>query len=79
MVTFAVDSDETAVRALAAKEATGVTWAIATPELARGFGDVGAFPTLHLFGADGTTAATWYGAPPTLHADAVTMVDRLLR
>lgn len=79
MVTFAVDSDETAVRAVAAKGATGVTWAIATSELAQGFGDVSAFPTLHLFGADGITAATWYGAPPTLHADAATVLGRLLR
>ena len=50
-----------------------------TPEIGRGFGDVTSVPTLFLFGPDGRAAATFYGAPPTLHADAEGRIDALLR
>jgi len=47
-----------------------VVWTIATPELARAFGDVSAVPTLLMFDGKGQAAAAFYGAPPELHAQA---------
>jgi hypothetical protein len=36
-------------------------------------------PTLFVFGADGKTAASFYGAPPSLHQEAEAKLDALLR
>ena len=79
VVALAVDSREEDVRKIAASVSPDVAWAMATPEIGRGFGDVTSVPTLFLFGPDGRTAATFYGAPPTLHADAEGRLDALLR
>jgi thiol-disulfide isomerase/thioredoxin len=70
IVTLAIESDESAVRAVTRETAGPIRWAMATPEAARAFGDVSALPTLFLFDRSGAASATWYGAPPTLHADA---------
>jgi thiol-disulfide isomerase/thioredoxin len=70
VVAMAVDSDEGDVRKLAGELAVPLRWAMATPEMARAFGDVTAVPTLFVFDRDGKTAAAFYGAPPTLHKDA---------
>ena len=45
-------------------------WAMGTPELARAFGDVSAVPTLFVFDRQGRTRGAFYGAPPSLHAEA---------
>ncbi len=41
-------------------------------------GDLGSVPTLFLFDRDGRAAGAFYGAPPTLHADAEATIGRLL-
>lgn len=63
----AVESDESDVRRMTAA-LPSVRVLMATPEMARSFGDISAVPTLHLFGADGRRIDSFYGAPPTLHA-----------
>ena len=54
-------------------------WALGTPELVRAFGDVSAVPTLLLFDGEGKTAATFFGAPPTLHGAAEARLATLLK
>ena len=70
VVAIAVDSDEAAVRRVAGELKQPLAWAMGTPDLARSFGDVSALPTLFLFDRAGATTAAFYGAPPSLHADA---------
>jgi thiol-disulfide isomerase/thioredoxin len=79
ILALAVDSDESEVRKIAASISPDLAWGMATPEIGRGFGDVTSVPTLFLFGADGSAAATFYGAPPTLHADAEARIAELLK
>ena len=50
-----------------------------TPEIARAFGDVSAVPTLLLFDRDGPLRGAFYGAPPTLHAEAEAKIAALVR
>jgi thiol-disulfide isomerase/thioredoxin len=78
VVTFAVDSDPAMVTELA-RASDAVHWAIATPELARSFGDVSALPTLLVFDAQGKAQTAFLGAPPTLHAEIERRIDELLR
>jgi len=70
VVAIAVESDETKVRRLTGELNLPLTWVIGTPDLVRAFGDVSAVPTLLLFDKTGRSAAAFYGAPPTLHAEA---------
>jgi thiol-disulfide isomerase/thioredoxin len=70
VVAIAVESDETRVRRLTKELDLPLTWVIGTPDLVRAFGDVSAVPTLLLFDRTGRSAAAFYGAPPTLHAEA---------
>lgn len=79
VVAVAIQSEEPEVRKIAAGLKLPIVWTLGTPELGRAFGDVSAVPTLFLFGADGRTAAAYYGAPPTLHAEAETVLASLLR
>ena len=79
VVAIAVQSEEPEIRKVVAGLSLPIVWAIATPEVGRAFGDVSAVPTLFLFGADGRTAAAYYGAAPTLHADAEAALAALLR
>jgi thiol-disulfide isomerase/thioredoxin len=78
VVTLAVQSEEPGVRKLVADLNLPLFWAIGTPELVRAFGDVSAVPTLLLFDRQGNGAATFYGAPPTLHAEAESKIAELL-
>jgi thiol-disulfide isomerase/thioredoxin len=75
----AVESDAADVRSIAASLPGGIRWAMASPDLARAFGDVSAVPTLFVFDGEGRAAGAFYGAPPGLHADAEAMVGALLR
>jgi len=78
VVALALESEESNVRKLAAEMSLPVTWAMGSAEVARAFGDVSAVPTLFLFDREGRTASVFYGAPPTLHADAQTTLASLL-
>jgi thiol-disulfide isomerase/thioredoxin len=79
VLAVAVHSEEPEIRRIAADLKLPIVWTIGTPDLGRAFGDVSAVPTLFLFGGDGRTVAAYYGAPPTLHADAEAALARLLR
>ena len=79
VVAIAVESEEAAVRKLAKELGHPFRWAIGSPELGRAFGDVSAVPTLLLFGPDGKAAGTFFGAPPTLHADAEAKLAALVK
>ena len=79
VVTLALESDEADVRKLAADLGLPLRWALATPDLARAFGDISAVPTLFVFDQDGRTAGTFYGAPPGLHAEAEGTLVALLK
>lgn len=70
VVAVAVDSDEADVRRLAKDLGLPLVWSMGTAEVVRAFGDVTAVPTLLLFDAAGRSAGSFYGAPPTLHAEA---------
>ncbi len=78
VVALAVESDDAAVRQVAAGLDAPVRFAMAQPQVVRAFGDLGAVPTLFVFGRDGRTAAVHYGATPTLHADAEKTLAELL-
>jgi cytochrome c biogenesis protein CcmG, thiol:disulfide interchange protein DsbE len=79
VLAVAVESDEADVRRLAQQVAAPLHWAMGTPEVARAFGDVSAVPTLFVFDGQGRRVASYYGAPPTLHAEAEAEVEKLLR
>jgi thiol-disulfide isomerase/thioredoxin len=79
VLAIAVESPEPGVRKLASDLDLPVTWILGTPEIVRAFGDVSAVPTLLLFDGTGRSAATFFGAPPTLHADVEARIGALLR
>jgi thiol-disulfide isomerase/thioredoxin len=78
VLAVAVESEEPAVRALAAELGLPLRWAMGTPEVARAFGDVTALPTLFLFDRGGRTARVFYGAPPGLHGEVEADLARVL-
>ena len=78
VLALSVESEEPEVRKVMADVGAPLRWALATPEIARAFGDVSAVPTLLLFDATGRAAGAFYGAPPTLHAEAEKKIDALL-
>lgn len=79
VVALAVESQESAVRKLVGELDLPLRWAIGTPEIARAFGDVSAVPTLLLFDRNGRSAGAFYGAPPSLHAEAEAKIASLVR
>jgi thiol-disulfide isomerase/thioredoxin len=70
VVALALESDAAQVRKLAAELGLPFQVAMADSAVVGAFGGIGAVPTLFLFGPDGRGEAVFYGAPPTLHADA---------
>jgi thiol-disulfide isomerase/thioredoxin len=78
VLAVAVESDEADVRRLAGELSLPVTWAMGTPDVARAFGDVTSVPTLILFDREGAVSGAFYGAPPTLHAEAEARIRALL-
>ena len=78
IVALAVQSNEADVRRVARESGLPLHWGIATPEVARAIGDVAAVPTLFLFDPQGKPVRTFYGAPPTLHAEAESAIGALL-
>jgi thiol-disulfide isomerase/thioredoxin len=79
VVALAVESDEANVRKLVTELKLPLTWAMATPEMGRAFGDISAVPTLFLFDREGKTVGAFFGAPPTLHKDAETKLAAAIR
>jgi thiol-disulfide isomerase/thioredoxin len=79
VLTAAIESDPDGVRRVRDELGVPLRWAMGTPEMARAFGDVSAVPTLFLFDGQGHTVASYYGAPPTLHAEAETALEAALR
>jgi thiol-disulfide isomerase/thioredoxin len=75
----AIESDEAKVRKLVSELKLPLTWVIGQPETVRAFGDVSAVPTLLVYDKTGKAAGAFYGAPPTLHADAEAKLTALLR
>jgi len=78
VVAIAVQSEEAAVRKVAADTPAPLAWSIGTPEVLQAFGDVPSVPTLLLFDRAGRAAGAFYGAPPTLHADVERRLATLL-
>jgi thiol-disulfide isomerase/thioredoxin len=66
----AIESEEADVRRIRDELGLPLRFAIGTPEMARAFGDLSAVPTLFVFDRQGRTRGAFYGAPPSLHAEA---------
>ena len=79
VITVAVESEEAGIRQRAAELKLPFTWVKGTPEIGRAFGDVSAVPTLLMFDRQGRTAGAYFGAPPSLHAEAETKLASLLK
>jgi cytochrome c biogenesis protein CcmG, thiol:disulfide interchange protein DsbE len=77
IITVAIDSDPAEVQKLA-PTLGAFRWTMASPEVGRAFGDVSAVPTLFMFDGEGRTVGAFYGATPTLHADAEARLAPLL-
>jgi thiol-disulfide isomerase/thioredoxin len=78
VLAIAIESDEADVRKLVGELSLPLVWAMGTPEQVRAFGDVSAVPTLLMFDQKGRAAATFFGAPPTLHTAAEAKLTSLL-
>jgi thiol-disulfide isomerase/thioredoxin len=78
VVALAVESEESKVRKLTGELGLPLIWAMGTPEIVRAFGDVSAVPTLLLFDREGRFVKAFYGAPPSLHAEAEAALASLL-
>lgn len=78
VVTVAVESAEADVRKIVSELNLPFVWTMGTPETVRALGDVSAVPTLLLFDREGRTAATFFGAPPSLHAEAEAKIAALV-
>jgi cytochrome c biogenesis protein CcmG/thiol:disulfide interchange protein DsbE len=79
VITVAVESEEAGIRQRAAELKLPFTWVKGTPEIGRAFGDVSAVPTLLMFDRQGRTAGAYFGAPPSLHAEAETKLASLFK
>jgi thiol-disulfide isomerase/thioredoxin len=66
----AIESEEADVRRIQGELALPLRFAMGTPEMARAFGDLSAVPTLFVFDRAGRTRGAFFGAPPSLHAEA---------
>ena len=81
VIAIAVESPEDKVRKLVGELALPqpLTWVMGKPDIVRAFGDLSAVPTLLVFDRNGKAAGAFFGAPPTLHADAETKLAALVR
>jgi thiol-disulfide isomerase/thioredoxin len=78
VIAVAIESEEADVRRLRDQNPLPIRWAMGTPDLVRAFGDVTSVPTLLLFDGEGKAAGSWYGAPPTLHAEVEAKLDSIV-
>ena len=74
----AIESEDADVRRIRQELGTPLRFAMGTPEMARAFGDLSAVPTLFVFDRQGRTRGTFYGAPPSLHAEAEAALAKAL-
>ena len=79
VIAISIESEEANVRKLSKDIGAPLTWTMGTPELARSFGDISAVPSMFLFDQNGKTAATFFGAPPTLHQDAEAKIAAIVK
>ncbi len=79
VVAISVESPEDKVRKLVSELNLPLTWVMGKPDIIRAFGDVSAVPTLLVFDGHGKAAGAFFGAPPSLHADAEAKLAGLLR
>jgi thiol-disulfide isomerase/thioredoxin len=79
VVAIAIESTPENVRKVVADAKAPLAWVQGSPEIARAFGDVSAVPTLLLFDRDGKAAGSFFGAPPTLHADVESKIAALVK
>jgi len=79
VVAIAVESQEADVRKLVNELGAPLLWTMGTPDLVRSLGDVSAVPTLLVFDRDGRAAGAFYGAPPSLHAEAEAKLAALVK
>ncbi len=66
----AIESEEADVRRISGELSLPLRFGVGTPEMARAFGDLSAVPTLFVFDRSGRTRGAFFGAPPSLHAEA---------
>ncbi len=66
----AIESEEADVRRIRDEIGAPLRFGMGTKEMARAFGDLSAVPTLFVFDRKGRARGTFYGAPPSLHAEA---------
>jgi thiol-disulfide isomerase/thioredoxin len=66
----AIESDEADVRRIRGELETSLRFGMGSPEMARAFGDLSAVPTLFVFDRQRRSRGSFFGAPPSLHADA---------
>jgi cytochrome c biogenesis protein CcmG, thiol:disulfide interchange protein DsbE len=78
VVAVAVESDPAEVRKVAGALRLPFAWAVGTPEQVSALGGISAVPTLLVFDRQGRAAATFFGAPPNLHAEAGARLAALL-
>jgi thiol-disulfide isomerase/thioredoxin len=78
VLAVAIESEEGDVRRIRDEMQLPLRWAMGNPDLARAFGDVTAVPTLLLFDRDGNAAASWFGAPPSLHSEVEARLGTLV-
>jgi thiol-disulfide isomerase/thioredoxin len=78
VIAIAVESDSARVRALRRELGASYHFVLGSSSLVRKFGDVSATPTMYLFDRRGRAAATFFGAPPTLHAAGESKVAELV-
>jgi len=66
----AIESEEADVRRIRDELGLPLRFGMGSPDMARAFGDLSAVPTLFVFDRQGRTRGAFYGAPPSLHAEA---------
>jgi len=76
---IAVESEEGKIREIAGSLNLPYLNAMGSPETALKFGDILSVPTLFIFDAQGKVAQVFYGAPPDLHQQVNTAIEKLLK
>ena len=74
----AIESEEADVRRIRDELGAPLRFGMGTPDMARAFGDLSAVPTLFVFDRQGRARGAFYGAPPSLHAEAEAALAKAL-
>ncbi|HEY7514864.1 MAG TPA: TlpA disulfide reductase family protein [Vicinamibacteria bacterium] len=78
VIAVAIESEEADVRRIRGQAPLPLRWTMGNPEVVRSFGDVTSVPTLLLFDGEGKGTASWFGAPPSLHAEVEKKLEALV-